>query len=180
MNSPDGRFLDTVRWQFRVSWSLARDINLPRLTDEACLWLPHADASTVRQQPDGTWTGDWADEPAPGEAWFVSAGWLTWHLKLWMTQALAEARYEAVPDRSTIHWPGTAADTRAELERLAGEWEELLGAAEQLDLDRSTHYPWPDPRPLHRLLAWAPIELMKNAAEIGLAINTAIAASPPG
>jgi len=172
----DAYFLDTIRWQFRVAWSLASDINLPRLTDNRCLWLPHPDAETVRQHSNGTWVGDWGQEPAPGEPWFASVAWLTWHLQMWLTQALAEARQQPVPDRGTIYWPGTAAGVRVELDRLATEWQAILGNAEEMDLERPTRFPWPDPRPLHRLLGWANLELMKNVAEIGLAINSATAA----
>lgn len=109
--------LDTVRWQFRVGWSLATDIHLPRLTDELCLWMPHPTASTVRRRDDGTWIADWT-EPEPGQSWHSTVAWLTWHLQWWLTSALAEVRHESVPDHEAIRWPGSADGTRTELDRL--------------------------------------------------------------
>lgn len=168
--------LDTVRWQFRVGWSLAVDIHLPRLTDELCLWIPHPMAATVRQGDDGTWIADWT-EPEPGQAWHSSIAWLTWHMQWWLTSALAESRQESVPEREAVMWPGSADGVRAELGRLAQGWQEMLVDAVDWDLDRPTRYPWPDPRPFHRLVGWANLELMKNVAEIGVVLNLAVAAT---
>lgn len=145
------------------------------MTDERCLWMPHPAAATVRRRSDGAWIADWS-EPEPGRAWHSSVAWLTWHMQWWMTSTLAEARREPIPDRETIRWPGSADGARAELGRLAGEWQDMLADAETegWDLDRPTRYPWPDPRPFHRLAGWASLELMKNVAELGVVLNLAI------
>lgn len=169
------RLLDTVRWQFRVGWSLAADLHLPRLTDELCLWMPHPTAATVREL-DGVWIADW-NEPEPAQAWHSSVGWLTWHLQWWLTSALAEARQESVPEREAILWPGGADGVRTELGRLAHEWQDVLVDADGWDLERLTRFPWPHPRPFHRLVGWANLELMKNVAEIGVVLNLATAAT---
>jgi hypothetical protein len=100
---------------------------------------------------------------------------LRWQFRI--ASALAEARQEPVPAREAILWPGSADNTRTELGRLAREWQEMLGDADDSDLERPTDYPWPDPRPLHRLLGWANLELMKNVAEIGVVLNQAVTAT---
>lgn len=155
-----------------MGWSLATEYYIPRLTDENCLWSPHPTAFTVRQTAPGVWVAD-ATEPEPDEPWHVTVAWLTWHLQWWLTAALAEARSETVPERLDIRWAGTADGTRHELTRLAEEWQTMLVDAEAFDPNRPTRFPWPDARPLHRLLGWANIELMKNVAEIGIVLNLA-------
>ena len=112
---------------------------------------------------------------------FVSewAAWLTWHLQAWLTRALAEARQVPVPALGEVRWPGTVDAVRAELNRLVSEWNEFLVEAASADLDQPTLFPWPDPRPLHRLIAWVNMEMMKNAAELGVVVNSAIIATEP-
>jgi len=171
----DASLLETLQWQFRVGWSLLAEHHLPRMTDDSCLWLPHPSAHAVRRNADGEWIGDW-HEPEPGVPWHATVGWLTWHLQGWLTGAIAEARQLDVLAQEKIRWPGNADATRIELTRLAEEWSTVLVDAADWDLDRPTTFPWPDPRPLHRLLGWVNIELMKNAAEIGVTHNLALAA----
>jgi len=155
-----------------MGWSLATDCYLADLTDEICHWMPHTSAAAVRRRGDATWEADWS-EPLPGEPWHSTVGWLTWHLQWWLTSALAEARREQLPERTSIHWPGTADGIRVELERLAVAWRTMLDEAADADPNRPTVFPWPYPRPLHRLVGWANIELMKNVAEIGILFNLA-------
>ena len=166
-------FGDTVQWQFRMSWALARDVHLSRITDEICFWTPHDNTMTVHAQSDGTWRADWA-EPVEGEPWSTSVAWLTWHLQLWLTQALAEIASTDVPSAADVGWPGTASGAVIQLDRLAAAWMETLQHVKACDMNRPTTFPWPDPRPLHRLVSWANMEMMKNAAEIGAAVNAAI------
>jgi hypothetical protein len=61
--------LETLRWQFQLTWKLA-DMHLPALTDDACLWEPAQGCWTVRRSADGRWRPDWVDaEPdRPGGA----------------------------------------------------------------------------------------------------------------
>ncbi|MCU1389821.1 MAG: hypothetical protein JWL72_3159 [Ilumatobacteraceae bacterium] len=155
-----------------MGWSLATDFYMADLTDEICQWMPHASAMTVQRMEDATWVADWTDPP-PGEPWHSSVGWVTWHLQWWLTSALAEARQEQIPERTSVRWPGTADGIRVELERLAAAWRTMLDEAADADPNRPTVFPWPTPRPLHRLVGWANIELMKNVAEIGILFNLA-------
>lgn len=151
----------------------ARYVPLPRLTDDLCGWAVDESAWTVRREHDGTWTADWSDDE-PDSPPPATLAWLTWHLQWWMTEAVAEVRNEPKPNRESIRWPGSADGVRAELRHLVREWTSPLTDAGDDDLDRLTCFPWPDPRPLHRLLAWVPMELMKNAAEIGAVLSIAI------
>ncbi len=57
---PPSTQLQTLQWQFRLTWRLAAEWNLRGLTDEACLWEPMPGSWTVRQAPDGSWRPDWA------------------------------------------------------------------------------------------------------------------------
>jgi hypothetical protein len=161
--------LSVVRWQFRLAWTLAADVHLPRLTDELCLWQAHPSSWTVHKRSDGPWVADWADEDPPDPA-PPSVGWLTWHVIWWWSQTLAAVRGESLADRESVPWPGTAARTVTRLHDLAGQWTDELATA---DLDRAVAYPWPEERPLIYTLAWVNSELMKNVAEIGEVLNAA-------
>jgi len=161
--------LDTLAWQFRMTWSLAEHY-LPHLTDELCTWMPAPSAFTVRLDEGGTWVPDWSkDETYPPPT--VSIAWSTWHIQWWWTSALAAARAEAIPERESVPWSGTADGVRAELTRLAAEWRGLVADLSDDDLERPVAFPWPEPRPLRMMVAWVNSELMKNIAEIGDAVR---------
>jgi len=156
--------LDTLTWQFRMTWSLTEHF-LPHLTDELCAWMPAPSAFTMRLGHGG-WTPDWSDDeiyPPPP----VSIAWSTWHIQWWWTSALAAARGEPAPERDTVVWPVTVAGISAELVRLAEAWRVTIANLTDDDLERSVTYPWPEPRPLRMMVAWVNSELMKNTAEIG-------------
>lgn len=97
-----------------------------------------------------------------------SLGWLTWHLTMWWTQALAVVDGEPAPRPENVLWPGSAADVVAHITGLANAWRERLALWEADDLDRPTSYPWTTPRPLAYTAAWLNSELMKNLSEIGM------------
>ena len=67
-------------------------------------------------------------------------------------------------------WPGTAAGVREWLGSLQARWrgeiEQLT--AEDLSSPARTRWPYKD-RPFGDVVAWANIELTKNAAELGYA-----------
>lgn len=158
--------LETLRWQFDLTWRLAEH-HLPALTDKACLWAPAANAWSVRQDREGKWRSDWADaEPDPAPA--VTIGWLTWHLIWWWSSALTAVRKESVAPRESVLWPGSAAATRARINELSEQWRAFLNELSEEALENPIAYPWREPRPLRMTIAWANAELMKNVAEIGL------------
>lgn len=162
--------LALVRWQFRMTWSLADDVHLPRVTDELCRWQPRPTSWTVREAADGRWLADWADED-PVDPPPPSIGWLTWHVLWWWSDALSVVRGGAPAKRADVTWPGSAAATVAELRRLAREWRDAIAELSPADAERPVAFPWPDERPLIYTIAWVNSELMKNVAEIGEVAN---------
>ena len=66
--------LDTLRWQFRMTWSLGRDHWVPAITDEMYLWQQAPTAATITLV-DGRWAPDWDEEPDPVPP--ATIGWLT-------------------------------------------------------------------------------------------------------
>jgi hypothetical protein len=158
--------LETLRWQFRLTWKLAAEVHLPALTDEACLWEPAPGSWTVRRSSDGRWHPDWADtEPDPAPP--TTIGWVTWHLIWWWSGLLAALRNETPPAHGEVDWPGSAHAVVRRLESLSTEWSEVLSRLGDIDLERPLAYPWRDARPLRLAIAWANSELMKNVAELG-------------
>lgn len=156
--------LETLQWQFRMTWSLAHDHWLPPLTDELCLWQQAPTAATIRLGEDDTWRPDWDEEPNPAPP--ATIGWLTWHIQWWWTEALAAVQGQPIVGRDAVRWPGGADGVRTELVRRAAEWSDLLAPLSDDDLERPVAYPWPQPRPLRMTVAWVNSELMKNSAEI--------------
>ncbi|MDR1011289.1 MAG: DinB family protein [Opitutaceae bacterium] len=159
--------IDTLQWQFRLTWKLAADHHLPQLTNEACLWKPMTGSWTVHPLPDGRWSHDWSEsEPSPVPT--VTIGWITWHIIWWWSGLIAASKGDLPNFHDAVDWPGSAASVRDTLERLAKEWSDILSGLNDTDLERPFAYPWPEPQPLRHAIAWANSELMKNIAEIGV------------
>jgi hypothetical protein len=72
--------------------------------------------------------------------------------------------------REDVHWPGGADEVRKWIDELQQQWRAALAnlADEQLQACDRTKWPMQG-RPLSEIFAWANLELMKNAAEIGYA-----------
>lgn len=157
--------LDTLKWQFRMTWSLADRYWLPALTDELLVWTPTPNTATMRQRDDGRWMPDWDEDPDPVPP--ASAGWLTWHIKWWWTRISAAMDDAAVPEREQINWEPDADQVRHDLGLLAESWRARLAEFPENALEQPYVVPWPEPRPARFGLAWVNSELMKNVAEIG-------------
>lgn len=157
--------IETLTWQFRMTWSLGRDFWLPALTDDLLLWRQAPSAASMRFGTDGTWQPDWDEDPDPVPP--ATAGWLTWHIQWWWTSAIASFRGEPIPERESIRWPVTADAVRTTLSELADTWHSMLEVLDDSLLERPAAFPWPDPRPVRHLVAWVNSELMKNLAELG-------------
>jgi hypothetical protein len=162
--------LSLARWQFRVVWGLADEVQLPRLTDAMCLWRPNLGSWTVHRAPDGRWLPDWADEDPPEPA-PPSIGWLTWHVIWWWSDALRVVRGGEPAQRGDVSWPGSADSAVAEIRRIAQEWREVIEQISAAAAEAPAAFPWPEPRPLIYTISWVNLELMKNVAEIGEVAN---------
>lgn len=162
--------LSIARWQFRMAWSLADEVQLPRLTDAMCLWQPHPESWTVHRTPDERWLPEWAHED-PVEPPPPSIGWLSWHVIWWWSDALSVLRGWQPSPRGDVAWPGTAESAVAEIRRIAQEWREVIEQLSDAAARVPVAFPWPDPRPLIYTVFWVNMELMKNVAEIGEIAN---------
>jgi hypothetical protein len=154
--------------QLDTAWRLA-SYHLDGLTTAECLWRPAERGLHVRQDPDGTWRADWPEHEGY-DLGPPSIAWLTWHLGFWWSMVLDHSFGAGTLAREDVTWPGDADAVRAWIARLAGEWQAALDQVTDDDLRsaRRTHWPFRD-RPFGDVVAWANVELTKNAAEIGYA-----------
>ena len=154
--------------QLDTAWSLA-SYHLDGLTTAECLWRPARTGPHVHPGPDGVWRADWPDRE-DYDLGPPSIAWLTWHAGFWWSMALDHSFGDATLAREQVAWPGDADGVRAWLGRLHGEWRagvEGLTAGDLRSAER-TRWPFRD-RPFGDVVAWANVELTKNAAEIGYA-----------
>lgn len=154
--------------QFDTAWALA-DLHLTGLTTAECLWRPATRGLHVRQDPEGRWIADWPEHEAY-DLGPPSIAWLTWHMLFWWSSALDHALGEGRLTRHDVVWPGDAEGVRTGLASLQGRWRDLIVGLEAEDLHSTARTRWPfRERPFGDVVAWANIELAKNAAEIGYA-----------
>lgn len=157
----------TLLWQFDIAWRLAL-LHLNRLTTAECLWRPASKGPHVRQDAEGHWRADWPEEQGY-ELGPPSIAWITWHMGFWWSMLLDHSFGSRSLSRENVHWPGSADATRDWIQRLADEWQSHLNS-QALDLDSPERTRWPfEGRPFRDVVAWANIELIKNAAELGYA-----------
>jgi hypothetical protein len=154
--------------QFDTAWKLCA-FHLDGLTTEECLWRPAQQGLHVHQAPDGTWRADWPEH----EGYHLgppSIAWLTWHVEFWWSMVLDHSFGDGARSKADVTWPGTAEDVRQRIDGLHGQWRAILTALtdDDLRLTHRTRWPFRD-RPFGDVVAWANVELMKNAGEIGYA-----------
>ena len=154
--------------QFETAWQLTT-YHLNGLTTDECLWRPAAVGLHVWQGDDGQWRADWPNR----EDYDIgppSIGWITWHLGFWWSMVIDHSFGAQMLTREQVLWPGTAEDVRTWIEDLHAEWRGALEQLTDADLQSTarTHWPFKD-RPFGHVVAWANVELTKNAAEIGYA-----------
>jgi hypothetical protein len=155
--------LAMLRRQLATAWALACH-HLDGLTTDECLWRPAAAGPHVRRGDDGRWVADW---PAH-EGYDLgppSIAWTSWHLIFWWSMALDRNFGRGTLAREDIGWPGDAAAVRATIGALHARWAEAIETA---DLAAPSRWPFADRR-VADVVAWANVELTKNAAEIGYA-----------
>ncbi len=159
---------DALLKQFDTAWKLTQ-YHLGGLTTEECLWRPARAGLHVQQSADGAWHADW---PAH-EGYDVgpaSIAWITWHMGFWWSMVLDHSFGGAALTREQVAWPGTADGVRDWIGGFASEWRSRLETLtdEELASHERTHWPFAE-RPFVDVIAWATVELTKNAAELGYA-----------
>jgi hypothetical protein len=173
---------DVLLRQLELAWRLTSR-HLQTLTTDECLWRPANKGLHVRRMEDGTWLADW-----PGNEGYElgppSIAWLTWHLGFWWSMALDHSFGAGTLRREDVRWAGSAEAAVRQIEGLYEGWHRAVEgvAAEELVETSRTRWPVRD-RPFADLVAWANVELMKSAAEIGYArflYAVTEAAKPPG
>lgn len=158
---------DLLLRQFDIAWGLTT-YHLEGLTTEECLWRPAGEGLHVHQDDAGAWRADWPDRETY-DLGPPSIAWTTWHIGFWWTALLDAATAGAGISKDDVVWPGSAGETRAWIVQLQERWRDLLHGCTDQDLASSGMCNWPIPdRPFADIVAWATVELMKNAAEIGL------------
>ena len=154
--------------QLETAWALT-SFHLDGLATEECLWRPADKGLHVQQLPDGRWRADWPEHEGY-DLGPPSIAWVTWHLGFWWSMVLDHSFGDATLAREDVMWPGTADGVREWIGRLQGQWRAALAQATDDDLRSAERTRWPlQGRPFGDVVAWANVELTKNAAEIGYA-----------
>lgn len=157
----------TLLWQFDLAWRLAC-LHLEGLTTAECLWRPPGKGPHVTQDADGRWRAQWPEDESY-ESGPPSIAWIIWHIGYWWSMVLDHSFGSRTLTREAVSWPGSANATRDWIRGLSDEWLAHL-RSEALDLESTRQIHWPfEGRPFRDVVAWATIELMKNAAELGYA-----------
>ena len=154
--------------QLETGWALT-SYHLDGLTTEECLWRPAHKGLHVHQAADGRWRADWPEHEGY-DLGPPSIGWLTWHFGFWWSMVLDHSFGDGSLKREDVMWPGSADGVRAWIGRLQGEWRAAIEKMTDEDLRSSERTRWPmQDRPFGDIVAWANVELTKNASEIGYA-----------
>ena len=154
--------------QLDTAWKLA-SYHLDWLANEECLWRPAPAGLHVHRDADGRWRADWPDR----ESYDIgppSIAWITWHVGFWWSMAIDHSFGGATLSKDDVQWPGSADGVRDWLGHLHDQWRASVASLsdEELRATERTRWPYRD-RPFGDVVAWANVELAKNAAEIGYA-----------
>ncbi len=154
--------------QLETAWMLA-SYHLDGLSTEECLWRPAPRGLHVQRAPDGTWRADWPDHEGY-DLGPTSIAWITWHMGFWWSMVIDHSFGPATLSRESVAWPGTADGVRQWLGDLERRWRAAVEPLTDADLrsPERTRWPFAD-RPFGDVVAWANMELTKNAAELGYA-----------
>jgi len=149
--------------QVLVMLALAEDV-LAGVTLDECLWKVDEGSWTVRQS-NGQWIGELAEEPPDLPT--PSLAWTMWHPIWWLSVLLAHSRGDAVPEPSSIAWPGPAASLET-IQTMWREWMEFVDnlSEDDLRLGDVVAFPYEDGRPFIHIAGWASMELTKNLSEM--------------
>jgi hypothetical protein len=159
---------DALLRQLEIGWMLTQ-YHLGSLTTEECLWRPAPKGLHVVRGEDGVWRADWPDHEGY-DLGPPSVAWLTWHLGMWWSMVVDHSFGTAATTRESVHWPGDAEAVRRWIEELHDRWRGAIEKLSDDELQGHERTRWPiTERPFVDVVAWANLELMKNAAEIGYA-----------
>lgn len=154
--------------QLDTGWKLACH-HQDGLTDEECLWRPAARGLHVWPRADGQWLADWPER----ESYDIgppSIAWITWHMVFWWSMLLDHSYGAGTLERASVAWPGSAEAVRRVLGRLHDRWRAAVAQLSEAELRSPALARWPfRERPFGDVVAWANVELVKNASEIGYA-----------
>ncbi len=154
--------------QLDIAWALASH-HLDSLTTDECLWRPARRGLHVARHGDGTWIADWPDHEGY-DLGPPSIGWLTWHMLFWWSMVIEHSFGDGRLRREAVTWPGSADAARDAIRDHHSRWRASIEALTDADLGTDERTRWPFAgRPFAEIVAWANIELAKNAAEIGYA-----------
>ncbi|WP_426749656.1 DinB family protein [Myxococcus sp. Y35] len=169
---------DTLLGQLDIAWALTC-YHLEGVTTEECLRRPGRQGLHVHRGEDGRWRADWPEHEGY-DLGPASVAWLTWHLGFWWSMVHNHSFGDATLAREHVDWPGTADEVRAWVNRLHAEWRAAIERLTDEDLRSTERTRWPlQGKPFGDIVAWANLELMKNAAEIGYA-RFVLAVAPTG
>jgi len=156
--------------QLEFYWDASLHPRLAGLTNAEYLWEPAPGCWSVRPQPDGTATIDWAF-PAPDPPPLTTIAWRICHVAGPALAMRANHHFgdgSWTPDRRD--WPVTAAAGVAFLERAYQEWHDAVAAAGPERLTQPTG-PAEGPYaefPFATLVLHLNREVMHHGGEIGL------------
>lgn len=159
---------DYLLRQFEIAWMLTT-YHLDGLTTEECLWRPALKGLHVTRDTDGAWRADWPTHEGY-DLGPPSIAWVTWHMGFWWSMVLNHSFGDGTLARESVMWPGSADAAREWIGRLQGEWRAVLERMTDDDLRSAERTRWPfQDRPFGDVVAWANVELTKNASELGYA-----------
>lgn len=153
--------------QFEIAWQLA-EYHLETLTTEECLWRPAQRGLHVERGDDNLWRAQWPEHEGY-DLGPPSMAWISWHVLFWWSMTINHTWGDRTLAREKVFWPGDAEQVRAQINSLKSEWTSRLASLTDEDLESTTQSTWPlQNKPLRETVAWLNLELMKNAAELGL------------
>jgi len=159
---------DVLIRQHALAWRLAWH-HLDDLSDEELRWRPANHGLHVTPAGQGYWRGEW---PAH-EGYDLgppSMAWIAWHIGYWWSRVVDASFGDGSADPEAIVCPDRAEAIRQWLGALHKRWLANLGQVDDDELESACRSRWPfQDRPFADIVAWANVELTKNAAELGYA-----------
>lgn len=166
MTAPPNPLREGLLRQLETSWQLTC-YHLDGLTTEECLWRPARAGLHVQRDLTGAWRADWPDHERY-DLGPPSIAWTTWHIGFWWSMAIDAAFGSGRLTRAEVLWPGDAEGVRRWITGLHDRWCSAIEALADEEWTSTTRTKWPfADRPFSDVVAWANVELAKNAAEIG-------------